>query len=280
MCSHRFEGVIQETDTLTGDINVLELREPSFAEIPLNPDDERSRLIMDRDSMLRLRGEISPFQWSYPNPEVSFSTLLLLRGNSGVGKTTAARCSAEWVRRPLLIIETENLAEKPFEQLVQFLQKAEKWKAFVCIENIGHHLTRPGTSMGSIPVLQALRAHRGLIFLTDTEESDLPKLIISQMNMVFHLRPHDSQTLDLLAYVLAREHNSFIQPRRLGDSLTLGSDPKTNHGTGWSLALLVQAAADLATSQEEPLDWIHLEKILDKRISAWMYASLAKRDNY
>lgn len=113
------------------------------------------------------------------------SIVLLFHGESGTGKTFAATCIAETVRRPLLTTvytsTTASLGNKDFEQFLSHqFYLAQRWDAILLLENAEQFLGKKNPEVASV-TLRIMDHFSGVLILSTN-------MTLNEVNTAMHSR--------------------------------------------------------------------------------------------
>ncbi|KAK7956408.1 uncharacterized protein PG986_005630 [Apiospora aurea] len=123
---------------------------------------------------------------------------IILHGPPGLGKTYTAECIAAWSGRPLLRLTCAELGVDPGKlevQLSAYLNRAERWKAIVLMDEADVYMTNrlehnDSKEIGIVSVfLRALEYFSGIIFLTTNRIRVIDSAIINRAILIMEYKP-------------------------------------------------------------------------------------------
>ncbi len=117
----------------------------------------------------------------------SGGTIILCRGEAGLGKTLTAQVYSEKIHRPLYEVNAGQLgvsASNIDEKLSEILERAEKWRAICLIDESDVYVAARGDSITHNAIvasfLRQLERFSGTIFLTTNRVNDIDDAVLSR----------------------------------------------------------------------------------------------------
>ncbi|KAF6804909.1 AAA family ATPase [Colletotrichum sojae] len=149
--------------------------------------------------------------------------VMLLRGDSGTGKTYTAEAAAERAGRPLYHINCSDLGTKPDQikaNLQTVFKRAKQWGSILLFEDIDVFLALdaagdPDRNARVSVFTHALEYHDGIVILTSTSHSLFDEALMSRVRMAIYYPPLSKLQRSQLW------HNFFV---RLADFMPFGID--------------------------------------------------------
>ncbi|KAF2097285.1 hypothetical protein NA57DRAFT_77539 [Rhizodiscina lignyota] len=187
--------------------------------------------------------------YAKPGHTPSFPTLFLLHGGPGVGKTTTAKYSAEFIKRPIICISSADTVKdtlKADQALKAILSQAERWGAVLLLEHVDliflrRRKERSGQDDNLALLLRTLETHCGLVFLTTDRPGIIDDSVFSRITMSLELGLLNNDAKKGILMDLAKDHGMIIEVRPIIDNW---EELDTEEFSGWELRNAFESALE------------------------------------
>lgn len=213
------------------------------------------------------------------------STLVLLEGPSGSGKSLSAQVVAEFLKRPLYVIDINSLDLDEIEhELRRILKLSKRWNAVVLIDEAdalfrNRQRCDPEEARRVATFLRVLEEHEGIIFLTSNHLLDIDPALLSRVSLVFRYGDigrslRETIWANLLKGVPNVKDSSVVDCETLSRWPLNGREIKHSIKMGLILAkdmgtsLTTQIVEDVLIDSHGPLWKVRLRKVL-RRLCFW-----------
>ncbi|KAH8805357.1 hypothetical protein F5884DRAFT_445337 [Xylogone sp. PMI_703] len=217
-----------------------------------------------------------PFQQGLkPKRQSRKGLVVLLRGNSGVGKTFMTKCLAETVQRPL-ILDTIGFGDGDAERrLSEMLQLAEKWRAILVVKDSGGSLSARSVGDSNTAVTTAMgvmNAYLGVLFITANSGIISDEAFYSRIDFIINYKPLElSSRVAIWDYFIdkAVQEDLYIDRYDIGSyvrSSEFYSDRSLyNFVNGHDIRNIMLAAQQLAQQRNQTMSGEHIHLIMQSR---------------
>ncbi|RGP70128.1 aaa family atpase [Fusarium sporotrichioides] len=154
----------------------------------------------------RFREELPLFQGKQPGRGTG--SIILLQGPPGVGKTMTAEALADHIDRPLYSVTSGELGDDPVgieKRLVQILQRGQKWKCVVLIDEADVFLATRDTEVANFTrnaivsiFLRQLEQYSGILVMTTNRDCDVDSAVVQRAHLRLALPTLNRKATSLL----------------------------------------------------------------------------------
>ena len=159
---------------------------------------------------LQPQQEIEDDAFGIVSRQLRNSSVFLLHGPPGVGKTFTCECVAAQTRRPLLRLTVKDLgveADGVYKKLYSWMMLARRWEAILLIDEADIYLEQrsinpPETNALVAIFLHLMEYYSGVLFLTTNRVGAIDDAVFSRVHLTLYYPPFTKDSRTRLWHVL------------------------------------------------------------------------------
>lgn len=144
----------------------------------------------------------------------SGGTVILCKGEPGLGKTLTAQVYSETVKKPLYSVHSGQLGTCPSEMdktLKTILRRSEAWGSILVLDESDVFTRKRGNDIQHNAIvasfLRQLEASNGIVFLTTNRSDDVDDAILSRCSAIIEYKKPDTESAIKIWNILSKNYD-------------------------------------------------------------------------